>query len=103
MKQIKLVLVIMGLSLTVVSCKTKKEAVNPDRPSSSERGRKGRPNMEEVFKMDTNKDGKLSKSEVKGPLLRDFDKIDTSGDGLISKEELEKAPKPQRQQRPRQG
>ena len=45
--------------------------------------------------MDSNKDGKLSKEEVKGPLLNDFSKIDTNNDGYISKEELAKAPKPQ--------
>lgn len=39
--------------------------------------------------MDSNKDGKLSKAEVKGPLVRDFDKIDTNKDGFITKKELE--------------
>lgn len=54
------------------------------------------PTVEETFaKMDSNKDGKLSKEEVKGPLLNDFSKIDTNNDGYISKEELAKAPKPQ--------
>lgn len=46
--------------------------------------------------MDTNKEGKLAKSEVKGPLLEDFAKIDTDEDGFLSLTELEKAPKPQR-------
>lgn len=53
------------------------------------------PTATEILKkMDENKDGKLSKEEVKGPLKEDFKKIDTNEDGFISKEELEKAPKP---------
>ena len=53
------------------------------------------PTLEQIFKMfDQNKDGKLAKSEVKGPLLTDFAKIDTNKDGFISKAEIEKAPKP---------
>ena len=39
--------------------------------------------------MDGNKDNKLSKNEVKGPLGRDFDKIDANKDGFITQEELE--------------
>ncbi len=75
---------------------TTTRAERPDR----QRNQQGPPSMEKVFEMDTNKDGKLSKAEVKGPLLNDFSKIDTNADGFISKEELEKAPKPQRGQRP---
>lgn len=44
--------------------------------------------------MDKDKDGQLSKDEVKGPLKNDFAKIDTDEDGFITKEELEKVPKP---------
>lgn len=56
------------------------------------------PSISELFiQMDTNKDGKLSKREVKGPLQNDFSKIDSNGDGYLSKTELEKAPKPQRE------
>ncbi len=47
-----------------------------------------------IEQMDSNKDGKLERSEVKGPLLDDFDKIDLNEDGYLSLEELEKAPKP---------
>lgn len=54
------------------------------------------PTLEEIFKqMDTDKDGKLSKKEVKGPLKDDFTKIDLDKDGFITKEELKKAPKPE--------
>lgn len=57
----------------------------------------GRPTASQILsEMDANKDGKLSKEEVKGPLAQDFDTIDTDDDGFISKEELENAPQPQR-------
>ena len=46
--------------------------------------------------MDSNGDGKLSKTEIKGRLLDDFAKIDTNGDGFLSKAEIQNAPKPQR-------
>lgn len=52
-------------------------------------------------KMDSNKDGKLSKEEVKGPLANDFSKVDSNKDGYISKEELDKAPKPKRAMPPK--
>ena len=44
--------------------------------------------------MDKNEDGKLAKSEIKGPLKDNFSKVDTDEDGFISKKEFEKAPKP---------
>ena len=54
------------------------------------------PSTEELIKMmDSNKDGKLSKEEVKGPLKDDFSKIDTNKDGFLTKAELDKAPKPE--------
>lgn len=60
------------------------------------------PTIDEIFKqMDKDEDGLLSKKEIKGPLKNDFDKIDTDEDGFLSKEELEKAPKPERKERPR--
>ncbi len=86
------------ISTLSISCKTKAQTTDTNvekREQKQERGK--RPNPEEMFaQMDTNKDGKLSKTEVKGPLQKDFSKIDTNGDGFISKEELEKAPKPNR-------
>ncbi|CDF78882.1 hypothetical protein BN863_11700 [Formosa agariphila KMM 3901] len=61
----------------------------------------GPPSFEKLLaEMDSNGDGKLSKSEVKGPLETDFYKLDTDKDGFISKTELEHAPKPERGQRP---
>ena len=38
--------------------------------------------------MDTNKDGKISKAEARGPLARAFDQADTNKDGYLDKEEL---------------
>ena len=40
--------------------------------------------------MDTNKDGKISKSEVKGKLKDNFDRRDTNKDGYITEDELER-------------
>jgi Ca2+-binding EF-hand superfamily protein len=65
-------------------------------PPKGQEGRK-RPTIEELFKqMDANKDNKLSKEEIKGPLKEDFTKIDLNKDGFLTKEELKKAPRPER-------
>ncbi|MCK8479468.1 EF-hand domain-containing protein [Psychroserpens algicola] len=62
--------------------------------------RKEPPTFSELLKeMDKNEDGKLSKSELKGPLKEDFAKVDTDEDGFITEEEFKKAPKPQRRKR----
>ena len=53
-----------------------------------------RKNFSELLEMmDTDKDGKLSKTEVKGPLKEQFSKRDINKDGFISKDELESLPK----------
>ena len=82
-----------------ISCKTKAQTTDTNVEKREQKQTRGqRPSPAEMFsQMDTNKDGKLSKTEVKGPLQKDFAKIDSNGDGFISKEELEKAPKPNRQ------
>ena len=70
--------------------------------SSSQEGKEEKkpPTIEELFSdLDSNKDGKLSIKEVKGPLKEDFDKIDSNKDGFLTIEELKKAPKPKRQMR----
>ena len=95
----------LGLALAV-SCGTSQQTSNQERNTSENRGQRGSQNgqvpsaKELLAKMDSNKDGKLSKSEVKGPLANDFSKVDTNDDGFISKEELEKAPKPRQGGRP---
>lgn len=76
---------------------TKQAPSQNERPQQSN-GKQGPPSVDEIFKMDANGDGLLSKSEVKGPLLEQFDTIDSNGDGLLSKTEVQNAPKPQRGQ-----
>ncbi len=69
-----------------------------DRPQQE---RKTPPTYTQLLsKMDTNKDGKLAQTEVKGPLKERFVKIDTNQDGFITEEELQNAPKPKKGQRP---
>ena len=73
-----------AVTLLFISCKT-------SNTSENKQG-KERPNVEQlIIEMDDNKDGVLSKLEVKGPLLTDFDKIDLDKNGFLSKEELQKA------------
>ena len=48
-----------------------------------------------IKKMDTDGDGMLSSSEVKGPIADHFDDIDTNNDGLLTEEEIDNAPKPE--------
>lgn len=61
-----------------------------------------RPSATEIIKqMDANNDGKLSKSEAKGPLKEDFSKIDANNDGFISSEELEKGARNNKQRPPK--
>ena len=46
---------------------------------------RGQPDAEELLKhMDQNRDGKLSKDEVKGPLIQDFDRLDNNKDGFLT-------------------
>jgi hypothetical protein len=53
-----------------------------------------RPDAKDIMTMmDTNKDGKLSKKEVKGPLSDDFSAIDSDNDNFISKVELQEVAK----------
>lgn len=76
----------------------KRDATSTSTDSRPDRRNGGdRPNHEDMFvKMDTNNDGKLSKSEAQGPFKNDFSKIDTNGDGYLTKEELKNAPRPER-------
>jgi Ca2+-binding EF-hand superfamily protein len=78
---------VMMIAIIISSCSSSKKTADNGNMRSTD----------EIFsQMDANKDGKLSKEEVKGPLQNDFSKIDTNSDGFITKEELAKAPKPNR-------
>ena len=97
------ILITAALAIVLfIGCKSNKEAIVQEQNVVEKRdNRKGQepPSIDEIYKLDSNNDGLLSKSEVKGPLERDFDKIDSNGDGFITREELEKAPKPEKGQR----
>jgi Ca2+-binding EF-hand superfamily protein len=68
--------------------------------SQNKQERKEPPTFKELLKkMDENEDGKLSKSEIKGPLKDDFDKVDADEDGFITEEEFNDAPKHKRKER----
>ncbi|MEP4532965.1 MAG: hypothetical protein ABJ004_07760 [Cyclobacteriaceae bacterium] len=84
--------VVMVLTMTI-ACSSQKNQTSNQRPS----GQQGPPSAAQLIsEMDTNKDGKLSKSEVKGPLANDFSKIDSNSDGFLTQDELKNAPGPQR-------
>lgn len=100
MKNLKNITLI-SFTLVTISCSTQNKTVTYDEnsaaPKSQQQGQRGgERGGRDIFEMDTNNDGILSKSEVKGPIADDFDTIDTNGDGLISKAEFEAAPKPER-------
>lgn len=111
----KKLIVTLSILAILSSCKTTDDNTEPMGPEGrrggqgrerggQEGGERGkRPNPEELIaKMDANKDGKLSKEEIKGPLGEKFNEVDTNNDGFITLEELKKAPKPENQ-RPGQG
>ena len=101
MKNVIIVLVVL---IMASACGSRNNAATTTetQPARSEKpARGGQPSIEEIFRMDTNNDGKLSQTEVAGPLQRDFARIDANGDGFITRTELENAPRPQRGERPR--
>ncbi|MDX1350129.1 MAG: EF-hand domain-containing protein [Putridiphycobacter sp.] len=71
------------------------ENATNNKPKSQSTQRPPQPNIEDLFKMDINRDGMLTKLEVTGPILEDFDKIDLNKDGFMTREELGQSPKPQ--------
>lgn len=68
----------------------------PNRPQRRQRQNERSSFSTLLTHMDENKDGMLSKSEIKGPLKTHFDRIDANNDGFISKDEMEKAAKAKR-------
>ena len=97
-----------ALLIATIGCKSQQpEIVNTPKPEvksadRAERGARGqRVSIDEIFKMDVNADGFLSKAELadRDRLVERFDTIDTNSDGLISRTEFENAPRPERRGR----
>lgn len=70
-------------------------------PRDGQRGPRGggdrASRLNELFKMDTNNDGKLSEAEVSGHrIAQRFSIFDADKDGYITREEFQNAPRPQR-------
>jgi Ca2+-binding EF-hand superfamily protein len=89
---------ILGLSLFLLfAVSATAQRHRQDNPPN-QNAKEGPPSASELLKkMDANKDGKLSKAEVKGPLQKDFLKVDKNKDGFLSKVELEKLPSPSKE------
>lgn len=95
MNKIITIIALVAMAGNLASCASQKD------PSNNNKRPTGAPSFTQILtEMDSNGDGKLSKSEVKGPLSTDFSKIDTDNDGFITKSEFQKAPRPQRNSRP---
>ena len=104
---LKIGIITLGLAVcTACGSKQKKDQMehnqidqkqNEKRPGEGRNEKHQRPSLKEMLaEMDSDKDGRLSESEVNGPLKNDFSKIDTNNDGYLEEEELENAPKPER-------
>jgi len=98
-----------ALLLISTSCNSTKQttetAAATEKARTNERPQRGgeRPTPEAMFaQMDTNKDGKITKAEAKGPLANDFARIDADENGFISLEEM-KAAAPTGNRPPRSG
>ncbi|MGP8306863.1 hypothetical protein WJM94_11995 [Vibrio sp. YIC-376] len=63
-----------------------------DRPAPPPNG--DRPEPPSFSDIDTNGDGVLTKGELKGPFLQDFDKLDVDGSGSLTEDELPQPPEP---------
>lgn len=96
------------LVLSVVSCNTNKNSQESPASAGERPARQGRPgggtppNFSDLLdQMDTNKDLKLSESEVQGRLKDQFSTADENGDGFITAEEFANMPAPQGGRPPR--
>ncbi|WP_417444971.1 YHYH protein [Joostella sp.] len=89
-------LLLIAVFTFLVSCKSNEKKNEEQQPKGE------RPSLEQIIsEMDTNKDGKLSEGEVKGPLSNDFNAIDTDKDGFLTEEELKKMDRNQGNRPPR--
>lgn len=81
-KQFK-ILAVTSLVIAFTSCKSSQET------SSTTPSKKNNQDVSQLFKqMDSNKDGKISKSEAKGKLKENFKMRDKNNDGFITKNEM---------------
>ncbi|MEM9921390.1 MAG: hypothetical protein AAF990_25035 [Bacteroidota bacterium] len=103
---LKAVTTVMAL-LLFAACSPKTNApqspqakpTSPDSRQANQRGDRGRPQFSDLLaRMDRDEDGRLSSSEVQGPLKNDFAKVDTNQDGYLSAEEFKNAPPPRHRQ-----
>lgn len=80
MKNISLLILTI---IFLISCKSNQEKNEQQEPNGQ------RPSSTQLMsEMDSDKDGKLSQSEAKGPLANDFKNIDANDDGYLTIEEL---------------
>ena len=119
MKFIKLSIFTIALaSMAFVACSKKttstqstdnstvtQRSTTSDVPQRGQRGgRRGAPQFSSLLeRMDSNKDGKISTSEVDGRMKERFSTMDTDNDGFITEEEFKNAPRPERGQRGSRG
>ncbi|MCK0148176.1 YHYH protein [Arenibacter sp. F26102] len=91
-------IILLILTVTfLISCKSNQEKKKEQGPQEQ------RPSSAQLIsEMDSNKDGKLSKTEVQGPIANDFANIDINNDGFLTLEELIKVEKNQQNRPPRQ-
>lgn len=112
------ILVAGMITFLIVSCASQKNASSsqeqPQRSGQTQGGRSGgqgqggqggqggqrqsreKPDFAQLISdMDTDNDGKIAESEVKGRLKNDFSKVDSDSDGYITEEEFDNAPTPQ--------
>lgn len=85
--------------LLLAACSKKTTApVSNQSPQANHQARQARGERPQfanlLSQMDGNKDGRLSKAEVQGPLKNDFSKIDKNQDGFISETEFKNVPLP---------
>lgn len=107
MKNIFKTVALGAITMFMVSCASQKDKKDTDnqRPVNQQgtvgqqQGRQqqgGPPSFAQLLsELDANKDGKLEKSEMKGPLENEFTKLDTDEDGYLSESEFKKAAPPQ--------
>ncbi|MGB4971965.1 MAG: hypothetical protein WBO32_04860 [Cyclobacteriaceae bacterium] len=100
MKKTIITIALGAFTFMIVSCASQdNQASSNQRPTGQQTGQRqgGPPNFSQMLtEMDANNDGKLAKSEVKGPLVIEFSTIDANGDGFLTESEMKNAPRPQR-------